>query len=41
MKNKEELVNREFLMEVPHPKGRIFIWTCEDNNVIGGKEKYK
>ena len=39
MKDKEELINREFLVEVMHKKLGIIIWTCVQDNVIKENEK--
>ena len=41
MKDKEELIKRDFLVVVPHPKGRNIVWTCVGDNIVGEKEEYK
>ena len=28
VKEKEELITRNFLVSVPHPKGGTIVWTC-------------
>ena len=34
-KEKGELINREFLVAVPHTKGGRVLWTCGKDNVFG------
>ena len=41
VKDKEELIMREFLVSVPHPKGGTIVWTCVKDHVIDEKEDYK
>ena len=41
VKEKEELITREFLVSVPHPKGGTIVWTCVKDHVIDEKEDYK
>ena len=40
-KDKEELIKRDFLMEVPHPKGAKIDWYRVDDNVIQENEENK
>ena len=30
---KEELINREFLVSIPHPKVGNIVWTCVKDNI--------
>ena len=41
MKNKDDLIKREVLVEVTHPNGGEVVWTCVEDSVVGGKEEYK
>ena len=41
VKEKGELITREFLVSVPHPKGEATVWTCVKDQVIYEKEDYK
>ena len=41
MKQKQELIKREFSVAVPHLKGGNIIWTSGKGNIIGGKQDYK
>ena len=41
VKDKEELIKREFLVSVPHPKGGAVVWTCVEDDIIDEKEDYK
>ena len=41
VKEKEELINREFLVSVPHPKGGAIVWTCVKDHIIDENEDYK
>ena len=41
VKYKEEFINREFLVSVPHPKREAIIWTCLKYHSIDEKEDYK
>ena len=41
VKDKEELIKREFLVSVPHPKGGEIVWTCVKDHIINEKEDYK
>ena len=34
VKEKEELITREFLVSVPHLKGGTIVWTCVKDHVI-------
>ena len=38
VKEKEELIKREFLVSVPHPKGGAIVWTCVKDHIIDEKE---
>ena len=38
VKEKEELIKREFWVSVPHPKGRGVVWTCVKDHIIDEKE---
>ena len=38
MKEKEELINIELLVEVPHQKGRKIVWNCMEDNIIEEKK---
>ena len=37
MKDKEKLINREFLVAVSEPKGEENVWTFLKDNVVGEK----
>ena len=39
-KQNKDLIKRDFLLEVPHPKGGG-VWTCVEDNVVGEKDEYK
>ena len=39
-REKEELINREFLVSVPHPKGGNIVWTYVKGNFIEENEDY-
>ena len=41
VKEKEELINREFLVSVTHPKGGEIVWTCVKDDIIEEKEDYE
>ena len=41
MKDNNELIKRDFLLEVPYLKGGGGFWTCVEDNDVGEKEKYK
>ena len=41
VKEKEELITREFLVSVSHPKGGTIVWTCVKDHVIDETEDYK
>ena len=41
VKEKQELIKREFLVSVPHPKGGAIVWTCVKDHIIDEKEDYK
>ena len=41
LKEKEVLINREFSLSFPHPKGGEIVWTCVKDNIIDEKEEYK
>ena len=41
VKYKVELIKREFLVTVPHPKGGAIFWTCVKDHIIDEKEDYK
>ena len=41
MNKKEDVINRAFSLEVPHPKGGNIVWTYVQDNVVGEKEEYK
>ena len=41
MKYKGELINRYFLVAVPHPKGGEIICTCLKDNFIGENDEYR
>ena len=43
MKEKEDLIKREILVVVPHPKlgEEGDGWTCLEDNDFGGKNDYK
>ena len=40
-KYKEEFINREFLVSVPHPKGEGIVWTGMNDNTTDEKDQYK
>ena len=35
------MINRDFFVAVPHPKGGNIFWTCVKDNNIKYKDKYK
>ena len=37
--NKEGLIKREFLEEVPHPRGDNIVWACAKYNIIEEKQE--
>ena len=41
VKKKEDLIKREFLVSVPHPKGGAIVWTFVKDHIIDEKEYYK
>ena len=41
MKGKEELVQREFLVAILHPKWGKMFWTCVKDNIIKENKDYK
>ena len=41
VKEKEELIKREFFVSVPHPKGGAIILTCVKDHIINEKDDYK
>ena len=41
VKQKEELINREFWVSVPHMKGGAIFWTCVKENIIDEQGDYK
>ena len=41
VKEKEELINRDFLVSVPHPNGGNIVWTCVKDHIIYEKEQYE
>ena len=41
VKEKLKLINRYFLVSVPHPKGVVIVWTCVKDHIINEKEDYK
>ena len=34
VKEKEDLIKREFLVSIPHPKGGNIVWTCVKDHII-------
>ena len=38
-REKEELINREFLVSVPHPKGGNIVWNYVKDNIIEEREE--
>ena len=40
-KEKVELIERDVLVSVPHPKGGHTVWTCVKDNTIEEKEEYE
>ena len=40
VKEKEELINRNVLASVPHPKGGNIVWTCVNNHITNEKDQY-
>ena len=40
-KEKEDLINRQFSVSVPHPMGGNTIWTCVKDNIIEENEDYE
>ena len=40
VKDKKELIKREFLVSVPHPKGGYIVCTCVKDHIVGEKEQY-
>ena len=41
VKEKEELIKREFLVSFPYPKGGNIVWNCAKNNIIDEEEQYE
>ena len=41
IKEEEELINREFSVSVPYPKGVNIVCTCMQDHIIKGKEQYE
>ena len=41
VKDKGELIKREFPVSVSHPKGGGIVWTCANNHIINEKGKYE
>ena len=41
IKEKEELINREFLVSVPHPKGENIVWNRENDHIIDKRSNTK
>ena len=41
VKEKGGLIEREFLVSVPHPKGGKVVWACVKDHIIDEKEDYK
>ena len=41
VKNKQELIKREFLVSVPNPKGGKIVWACGKYHIIYEKKDYK
>ena len=41
VEEKEEIITREFLESVTHPKGGTIVWTCVKDHIIDEKEDYK
>ena len=41
VKQKEELLKRDFLVSVPHPKEGEIVWTCVKDHIIDESEDYK
>ena len=41
VKENSELIKREFLVSVLHPKGGAIVWTCVKDHIIDEKEDYK
>ena len=41
VKEKEELIKREFSVSVPNPKGGAIVWTCVKDHIINENEDYK
>ena len=37
-KKKEDLINRDYLVQVPQQKGGKIVWTCVEDNSIKEKE---
>ena len=40
-KENEELIKREFLVSVSHPKGGNIVWTCVKDHIIKEKDQYR
>ena len=40
-KEKVGLINREFSVSFPHPKGGNIVWTCVKDNIIEEKYQYE
>ena len=45
MKDNDELIKRDFLLEVPHLKGCVcvcvYVWTCVEGNAVGKRRSTK
>ena len=41
IKENEQLVKRDFLVSVPHPKWGEIVWTCVKDHIINEKEDYR
>ena len=41
VKEKEELIKREFSVSVPHPKGGSISWTCMNDHIIDENDQYE
>ena len=41
VKDKEELINRELLVSIPHTKGGKYFWTCVKDHIIEENDGYE
>ena len=41
VKEKEDMIQRYFLVYVPHPKGENIVWNCVKDHITNEKDQYK